>query len=109
MMWRVRFRLQVEGQTDAEGVERFLQIDAHAVRRRRRAGRGRAAGAGAGGGQAEGLGVLAEIRPAVLRPPLPAGEELLFPARTDRAADPRVVPGHRRRWHCGWTMVRWTR
>src|SRR6478735_956059 len=27
-------RLKVEGQTDAEGVERFLQIDAHAARRR---------------------------------------------------------------------------
>ena len=25
-------RLQVEGETDAEGVERFLQIDAHAAR-----------------------------------------------------------------------------
>ena len=27
-------RLQVEGETDAEGMERFLQIDAHAARRR---------------------------------------------------------------------------
>jgi hypothetical protein len=81
--------LQIEAQTNAEGVERFLQIDAHAARRRARAARGRAGRrARAAGGQTEGLGVVAEVRPAVLGPPLPAGEELGFPTGADRAADP---------------------
>src|SRR5262245_17355104 len=34
-------RLQVEAQTDAEGVERFPQADGYAARRRSRAGGGR--------------------------------------------------------------------
>src|SRR5262245_2129706 len=102
MMWRVRFRLQVERQTDAEGVERFLQIDAHAARRRRRAARGRAGRrARAAGGQTEGLGVVAEVGPAVLGPPLPTWEELGFPTGADRAADPRVVPAYRCRCRRG--------
>src|SRR6476661_7272478 len=46
-------RLQVEGETDAEGVERFLQIDAHAARRRTRAAGGSGGAAGAAGGQTD--------------------------------------------------------
>src|SRR3954465_10029094 len=90
-------RLKVEGETDAEGVERFLQIDAHAARRRTGAAGGSGGAAGAPGGQPEGLGVAAEVGVAVLTPDLPAGRDLGFPARTDRAANARIAPGHRGR------------
>src|SRR3954469_10079561 len=105
-------RLKVEGETDAEGVERFLQIDAHAARRRTRAARGSSGAAGAAGGQPEGLGVAAEVGVAILAPDLPAGRDLGFPARTNRAANPCIAPGHcsrcrgdgaRRRGHAGGT------
>src|SRR4029077_20462309 len=87
-------RLQVEGETDAEGVERFLQIDAHAARRRTRAAGGSAGAAGAAGGQPESLGVAAEVRVAVLAPDLPTGRDLSFPSRANRAANPSIAPGH---------------
>src|SRR6476646_6873475 len=87
-------RLQVEGETDAEGVERFLQIDAHAARRRTRAAGGSAGAAGAAGGQPESLGVAAEVRVAVLAPDLPTGRDLSFPSRANRAANPCIAPGH---------------
>src|SRR6185312_1822565 len=80
-------RLQVEGETDAEGMERLLQIDAHAARRRTGAAGGSGGAAGAAGGKTEGLGVAAEVGVAVLAPDLPARRDLGFPAGTDGAAD----------------------
>src|SRR3954468_16986598 len=90
-------RLKVEGETDAEGVERFLQIDAHAARRRTGAAGGSGGAAGATGGQPEGLGVAAEVGVAVFAPDFPAGSDLGFPSRANRAANPGVAPGHRGR------------
>src|SRR6478672_4631570 len=90
-------RLKVEGETDTEGVERFLQIDAHAARRRTGAAGGSGGAAGATGGQTEGLGVAAEVGIAVFAPDLPAGRDLGFPSRANRAANPRIAPGHRGR------------
>ena len=77
---------QVETQTDAEGVERFLQIDAHAAGRRAQPEQEVVRG--------KCLSVAAEIRVPVLGPRLPAGRDLGFPTRADRAANPGVAPAH---------------
>src|ERR1700716_385319 len=81
---------KIEGQTDAEGVERFLQIDADAAGWRRTATRTRRV-------KSEGLSVGAEISVPVLGPSLPSRRDLCFPARADRAAQSRVAPVYRGR------------